>query len=269
MSTLTLTADRLLTAGPELAGHLHRHGALPWHGGPGRLVATAHAAGLTGRGGAGFPVWRKLAAVATGTRAVVVANGAEGEPASAKDVTLLSHAPHLILDGLQLAAECVGAIQAYLYLAPGPATTAAARAGGATVPLQAFLVGGFHGAWLPAVTDATPVSRSGLRPWNASPGAGVLIALPADACGLVESARIATPPPRPGAASPRSRRTGRRAARGRPRPGQRVGPHAGDPERGPALPPLVVRTRLPGGPGASLTVPDDRENYKRVFQTNW
>src|SRR5206468_2541237 len=68
-----------------------------------------------GRGGAGFPTWRKLAAVASGSGAVAVANGAEGEPASAKDKMLLRQAPHLVLDGLQLAAEAVGARRAYLY----------------------------------------------------------------------------------------------------------------------------------------------------------
>jgi len=34
------------------------------------------------------------------------------------------------------------------------------------------------------------VSRASLRPWGASPGAGVVIALPQSVCGLVESARI-------------------------------------------------------------------------------
>jgi NADH:ubiquinone oxidoreductase subunit F (NADH-binding) len=36
------------------------------------------------------------------------------------------------------------------------------------------------------------VSRAALRPFAASPGAGVVMALPTDSCGLVESAKIAT-----------------------------------------------------------------------------
>ncbi|MBO0806515.1 MAG: NADH-quinone oxidoreductase subunit I, partial [Nocardiopsaceae bacterium] len=47
---------------------------------------------------------------------VVVANGAESEPASDKDATLLWLAPHLVLDGLQLAAEATGADRAFLYV---------------------------------------------------------------------------------------------------------------------------------------------------------
>jgi NADH:ubiquinone oxidoreductase subunit F (NADH-binding) len=47
-------------------------------------------------------------------RAVVVANGAEGEPASLKDHTLLEMLPHLVIDGAILAAEAVGADEAIL-----------------------------------------------------------------------------------------------------------------------------------------------------------
>ena len=63
---------------------------------------------LAGRGGAGFPMWQKISAMGRG-RAVVVVNGAEGEPAIWKDRLLLSHAPHLVLDGAALAAELVRA----------------------------------------------------------------------------------------------------------------------------------------------------------------
>ena len=93
---------------------------------PALLIADIEASGLTGRGGAAFPVHRKLAAVARAGprqgRKVVVANGAESEPASRKDEMLLRLAPNLVLDGLQLAAEAVGATEAHLYLhhAPGP-----------------------------------------------------------------------------------------------------------------------------------------------------
>jgi NADH:ubiquinone oxidoreductase subunit F (NADH-binding) len=43
-----------------------------------------------------------------------VANGAEGEPGSAKDGLLLRRAPHLVLDGISLAARALGAREAYL-----------------------------------------------------------------------------------------------------------------------------------------------------------
>src|SRR5262249_42229713 len=74
------------------------------------------ASGLTGRGGAGFPTGRKMRSVAGRGEAIVVANGAEGEPASSKDRVLLSRLPHLVLDGITLAADAGGAKEAYLCL---------------------------------------------------------------------------------------------------------------------------------------------------------
>jgi len=300
---------RLLPQAPEdLQAHLSRYGTVPYRGQRGVLIDDAEQSGLTGRGGAAFPVYRKLAAVARakGARKVVVANGSESEPASRKDELLLRIAPHLVLDGLQLAAEAVGATEAHLYLpaAPGPQllralaerqnhgldllpvtvtqapprflagqeTALVNRLGGgpalptyqpprvserglggaptlvqnvetlahlaqiarygprwfravgtdaepgsmlttvyrpdhrteihevpAGLPLkallpvdaQAWLVGGYHGAWLP-LPDAAELTldRASLRRLGAAPGAGVLVALPPDRCGLTESARI-------------------------------------------------------------------------------
>ena len=101
----------------ELAEHLAMHGRTPYRGGPGLLIHSIEAAGLTGRGGAAFPTHRKLTAVAGQKGApVVVGNGAEGEPASDKDKRLLWFSPHLVLDGLQLAAETVGARRVHLYI---------------------------------------------------------------------------------------------------------------------------------------------------------
>jgi NADH:ubiquinone oxidoreductase subunit F (NADH-binding) len=106
----------------SLAKHLSIHGLLPpVRGGRGRrarehadaLIDEVERAGLLGRGGAAFPTATKMRAVADRRgRSIVVANGAEGEPASSKDRTLLELVPHLVLDGAAAAAEAVGAGEA-------------------------------------------------------------------------------------------------------------------------------------------------------------
>jgi NADH:ubiquinone oxidoreductase subunit F (NADH-binding) len=66
-----------------------------------------------------------------------------------------------------------------------------ARAGGPSEPLGALLVGGFSGTWVPAdAGGAAAYSRAGLAHLGASPGAGIVVALAAGACGLVETARL-------------------------------------------------------------------------------
>ena len=308
----------------DLPAHLARHGDLPYRdrigtpANPGALIRDIEAAGLTGRGGAAFPVHRKLAAVLAAAdrrrrTPAVIANGAESEPASDKDATLLWLAPHLVLDGLQLAAEALGADTAILvthadrehdvagrvrqalqerlnirldrvpvqlavaparflsgqetalvnHLGGGPsiptftpprvterglnasptlvqnvetlahlaliarrgprwfrqAGTAAEpgsmlatirRADGrpriTEVPLgiplrnligeppaqeSAVLIGGYHGMWLPAARAAAlTLDNRSLEPAGARVGAGVVISLPPDRCGLVETARV-------------------------------------------------------------------------------
>jgi NADH:ubiquinone oxidoreductase subunit F (NADH-binding) len=128
------TAERLL-AGPPLDGHAesltdHRRrlGDLPGLP-PGAVVAALEAAGMLGRGGAGFPVgrkWRALLDRRDGGRPVIVANGAEGEPESLKDRVLMTHRPHLVIDGAVLAARTLGADRVELYV--GREHTRAVRA---------------------------------------------------------------------------------------------------------------------------------------------
>ena len=85
---------------------------------PERLIDEIDRSGLRGRGGAAFPVARKMRAVVArrGPR-VVVGNGTEGEPASGKDRLLLTQLPHLVLDGAAVAARAVGADTAIIAFA--------------------------------------------------------------------------------------------------------------------------------------------------------
>jgi NADH:ubiquinone oxidoreductase subunit F (NADH-binding) len=66
-----------------------------------------------------------------------------------------------------------------------------ALAGGPSEPVQALLVGGYHGTWLPVSLVDTLMSRAALRPFGTSPGAGVVVALAASRCGLIETAHTA------------------------------------------------------------------------------
>ena len=311
---------RLLPARPaggpaSLADHLATHGpAARTDCSRPDLIDEVAAAGLAGRGGASFPTARKLAAVAAGRgRPVVIANGTEGEPASAKDKVLLAREPHLVLDGAALAASIVGASDAVIVahravseivaaaaaerraartdpvrlqvrIAPGtfvggeasavanwlehgvakPTATpprladrgvggaptlvqnvetlahlaligrygaswfrtvgtpaepgsmlvtvigAVCRpgvyeiaigsrgsdilglAGGPAEPLRALLLGGYSGSWARAeAAMAAPFSAAGLAHLAASPGAGLVAALPFGVCGLAETARVA------------------------------------------------------------------------------
>jgi NADH:ubiquinone oxidoreductase subunit F (NADH-binding) len=300
----------------DLRWHERQYGPMPTLRRAGRLIDVAEASGLTGRGGAGFPAGRKMRSVAAGPGSkVLVANGAEGEPASLKDRLLLSRLPHLVLDGMTLAAEAVGANEAHLcvhgtedglldrldlavqerlaagldpvpiqltgipgryvsseqssivqFLNGGPAkptyapprphergvhgnptlvhnvetlahlaliarygdrwfrgagvpsapgsmlatvSGAVARpgvyevemgmpigqlvglAGGPAEPLQALVVGGYFGAWLPVqVAWPVPMTHASLKAAGGALGAGIVIALPASSCPIAETARV-------------------------------------------------------------------------------
>lgn len=295
-----------------LGEHLEMHGEAPLltRAGAQELIAEVSAAGLRGRGGAGFPMGTKLAAVVEGRRPLVVVNGTEGEPMSAKDRALLELVPHLVLDGTILAAQAVGARDAVIAVPavslPGiraalnerrqlrqrvtvrlaaaasgyvageetavlahlegrrplprptpphpaerglngrptlvqnvetiahlaliarhgaawfrergsddrPGTTLVtisgaverpgvyevspgielphllAIAGGTTEEIRALMVGGYFGAWVDGSGDGLYLDDRSLNSAGAAPGAGVLVALGAGACPVMENARL-------------------------------------------------------------------------------
>jgi NADH:ubiquinone oxidoreductase subunit F (NADH-binding) len=272
-----------------------------------RLLAAIEASGLTGRGGAGFPTARKLWSVRTRRGAIVVANGTEGEPVSAKDKVLIDRNPHLVLDGALVAADLVRARRVVIAVGTGrsalnldsalaerrdadrvsisvapdrfvageesalvhwlnggeakptntpprpfergvggrptlvqnvetlanlaliarygpdwfrsagtaaepgtglatvsgaverpgvvevplglPVTDLVARCGGLREPLQAYLVGGYFGRWVPARHDLR-LSRASLSAAGGTLGAGAVVAFGERSCGVIETARV-------------------------------------------------------------------------------
>jgi NADH:ubiquinone oxidoreductase subunit F (NADH-binding) len=103
--------------------HLHLHGPLSGRLDRGSLLDAIEQSQLRGRGGAGYPTAAKLRAVAGGRgRKFVLANGVEGEPPSGKDKVLLRYVPHLVLDGIEVAARAVGANQAIVAVSEAAAS---------------------------------------------------------------------------------------------------------------------------------------------------
>ena len=84
---------------------------------PDDTLARLAASGLRGRGGGWFPAARKWHAVRVeGGEPVVIANGAEGEPGSAKDRFVMRHRAPDVVAGLRIAVEALGARQAFIFL---------------------------------------------------------------------------------------------------------------------------------------------------------
>ncbi len=111
----------------DLAAHRAEYGGRGSYLGStaGTLFAAIEEVRLTGRGGGHFPTaakWRSV--MGHGVGGTVVANGAEGEPGSAKDAVLLQTRPHLVLDGLVSAMEVVGATEGVVWLHDGAWATA-------------------------------------------------------------------------------------------------------------------------------------------------
>ena len=85
---------------------------------PEAVIAQVEGSGLIGRGGAAFPTgmkW-KFTRGATGEIKYVVCNADESEPGTFKDRVLMEHHPHLLLEGMALAAYAVGTDKAYIFI---------------------------------------------------------------------------------------------------------------------------------------------------------
>ena len=141
--SLPAASPLLSLGGLDATDHLDRIGPLPdldWRS----LARLAETSGLTGRGGAGFPIGTKLRSVASGPgRAVVIGNAMEGEPLSRKDATLLDRVPHLVLDGLSLVGRALRARRVILAVGPDvPAAQATRLARGRGIEVRRMR-GGF------------------------------------------------------------------------------------------------------------------------------
>jgi len=83
-----------------------------------QVISEVESSGLTGRGGAGFPVGRKWRFVAQAGRTprYVICNADESEPLIFKDRVLIDTNPHQILEGMAIAGYATGSNEAFIYI---------------------------------------------------------------------------------------------------------------------------------------------------------
>ena len=83
-----------------------------------QIIATIKESGLRGRGGAGFPTglkWSFMPRQFPGPK-FIVCNSDEGEPGTCKDREILMHNPHIVIEGMAIAAFAIGANRGYNYI---------------------------------------------------------------------------------------------------------------------------------------------------------
>jgi len=165
---LTSGLDRMFRL--DLAAHLEIHGPFPRLTFR-QLMAMAEQVDLRGRGGAAFPLARKMKAVSESSntdksRTVVLVNAAEGEPASAKDTMLLIRSPHLVLGGALLVGRALRAREIVVGVASGSPAAKSVLAAAAESGLKRQLrvvevpdrfISGEGGALVNAVNGRLPV----------------------------------------------------------------------------------------------------------------
>ena len=85
---------------------------------PDQVVAEVKGSGLRGRGGAGFPTGLKWSFMprALPVQKYLVCNSDEGEPGTCKDRDILAYNPHIVIEGMIIAAYAMGISVGYNYI---------------------------------------------------------------------------------------------------------------------------------------------------------
>jgi NADH:ubiquinone oxidoreductase subunit F (NADH-binding)/(2Fe-2S) ferredoxin/NAD-dependent dihydropyrimidine dehydrogenase PreA subunit len=85
---------------------------------PQEVIDIVKEAGIRGRGGAGFPTFRKweICRGAEGTTKYMICNSSEGDPGAFMNRALIESDPHCVLEGLLIAAYAIGANHGYIYI---------------------------------------------------------------------------------------------------------------------------------------------------------
>jgi NADH-quinone oxidoreductase subunit F len=85
---------------------------------PEQVIAEVKEAGLRGRGGAGFPTWKKWEICRSspeGTK-YMICNADEGDPGAFMNRSMIEGDPHAVLEGMLIAAFSIGASHGYIYI---------------------------------------------------------------------------------------------------------------------------------------------------------
>ncbi len=82
------------------------------------VIAEVTAAGLRGRGGAGFSTGRKwqICREAAGHPKYIICNADEGDPGAYMDRSLLEGNPHSVVEGMIIGAYAIGAAEGFIYV---------------------------------------------------------------------------------------------------------------------------------------------------------
>jgi NADH-quinone oxidoreductase subunit F len=85
--------------------------------GPEAVLEEVKKSGLRGRGGAGFPTWKKwtFARESSGSEKYLICNADEGDPGAFMNRSVLEGDPHSVLEGILIAGYTIGATHGYVY----------------------------------------------------------------------------------------------------------------------------------------------------------